>query len=157
MYQKWKEKKTFLPRNIGHQIFSADEAEDGDAVIFIEDTEGTKHLAQCRPAGGNIVDDQHVLLTDSSAKLFVSLGCKPKEFRHIRTEAALFYILGNGKIVLPVNKVKHLAYLLADLFLLFFRISGPAVFQRIIQVSLSKGIHIKRDVCGQILYQFHLP
>ena len=47
---------------LGHQIMATYEAEDGDAVVLVQDSQRAQHLAQRRTAGGHVVDDQHVLL-----------------------------------------------------------------------------------------------
>ena len=61
--------KERLYRYIGHKIPATNKAEYGDAIVLIQDSEGTEHLTQCGTAGSHIVDHKNVLLTDCDAKL----------------------------------------------------------------------------------------
>lgn len=61
---------------IGHQIITTDEAEDGDDVVIINYSEGTKDFVKCRAIGRHIVYHQHVLLTYHRTDLFIHRHCK---------------------------------------------------------------------------------
>ena len=48
--------------NVGHEVATANETEDGNAVVLVQDTQRAQHLSQRGAAGGHVVDDQHILL-----------------------------------------------------------------------------------------------
>ena len=58
---------------IGHEVTPANEAEDDDAVVLVEDAQCTQHFAQGGAAGGDIVDDEHILLADMLTEFSVGL------------------------------------------------------------------------------------
>ena len=43
-----------------HQIFTTNEAEDGDFIVLIENTERTQNLIQRWTAGGDIINNQNI-------------------------------------------------------------------------------------------------
>ena len=44
-----------------HQILSTNQTENGDVVVFVENSESSENLVESRTAGGNIVNDEDVL------------------------------------------------------------------------------------------------
>lgn len=59
-----------------HQVLAAEEAEDGDGVVFVEYSERPEDFVQGGTAGGYVVYDEDVLVFDGCAEftMFVRGG-----------------------------------------------------------------------------------
>ena len=75
---------------------------------------------------------------------------------HVRTEAALLHVLGDGEIVFLMNEVEHVVDGLAHFLLLGFGISGSPIFKDVVEVLLLVGLHVKGDAGGQGFDKFQL-
>ena len=132
-----------------HQILTADEAEDGDGVVLIEDAEGAEDFIEGGAAGGDVVYDENVLLANGGTELLVCRRRESQEMGHVWTKTTLLHVLGDGEIVLTMDEVEHLADGLPHLFLLGLRITGTPILKDVIEVLLLVSLHIKRDTGGQ--------
>ena len=51
--------------HFGHQVLAAEEAEDCDGVVFIQNPKGPENLVQGGAAGGDVVYNEDILVLDS--------------------------------------------------------------------------------------------
>ena len=141
---------------IGHEVVATDEAEDADAVVLVEDAQGAQNLTEGASAGGDVVDDEHVLLADGGAQLLVSLGRKAKELGHVGAETAFLDIARDGEVVLVVDEVEHLLDAVAYLLLLCLGVAWPPILKHIVEILFFVCLHVERDVGGQVFQQLDL-
>ena len=65
--------------HFGHQVLAAQEAEDCDGIIFIQNPKSPENLVQGGAAGGDVVYDENVLVLNSGAEFSVGICGKLKE------------------------------------------------------------------------------
>jgi len=118
------------PTSVGvcHQVFATDKAEYGDIVVLVEDAQGAEDFVDGRATGGYVVYNEHILLADDGAELFVRFAGKLEKLHHVGAEPALPHVLGNGEVVFLMDEVEHLVDGLLGFIFLGCGIARTAVF-----------------------------
>ena len=129
-----------------HQVLAAEEAEDGDGVIFVEYSESPEDFVQSGAAGGYVVYDEDVLIPDGGAEGPVFLCGEFQELEHIWAEFALLHVFCNGEVVFAVDEIHHLANGSKSFVFLCLGVSGTAVFKDVIEILPCVGVRVECDV-----------